>query len=124
MGAIFRMALYLYGAGLLSAGVIKKKKYKFFIIPLGIIAFIICALPQFTSSFFLNKISESFEYAWIIAAVVFMLPVALYIFSIIRKKHINKIKRELEANVDERIEEYGAEAHEEKARGTENTDAS
>ncbi|MDR2202371.1 MAG: GerAB/ArcD/ProY family transporter [Clostridiales bacterium] len=115
MAAIFRMGLYFYGASLLTAGIVKKKKYKFFILPLAAVAFIICLVPKLSNMYFLSALTESPFLPCLIAAVVFVLPLILCAVALIRKKHIDNVLTTLAENVDDRIDEQEQEILAEKS---------
>jgi spore germination protein KB len=113
LGAMFRMAVYLYAVSLLLAGIFRKGKYKKLVPPVGAAAFIGCLLPPLNNLFTLVEINNSFAKSIVVAAVVFVIPLLLLILAFIRKKHVQDVQRRLKESIEENAEADREEGREE-----------
>jgi uncharacterized membrane protein len=73
------------------SGMVKAKSHKGFVIPLSVIAFIICLLPFMNKSSTVELLRSDQVFPWIILPIIFVLPLIIVIVYFFRRKKINLI---------------------------------
>jgi uncharacterized membrane protein len=78
-------------ASYILSGVVKVKSHKGFVIPLAVIAFVICLLPFMNKSSTVELLRSDQVFPWIILPIIFVLPLIIVIVYFFRRKKINLI---------------------------------
>ncbi len=103
LGVLYKLAIYLYMASSITAGLCKKFPLKPVTTVIGGIMFIVSNIPILYNIAILNVFAKTMFVPLIIASVVFAIPLILLAVSLIRKKHI---KSEIE-KINMQIEKEG-----------------
>lgn len=87
--ALLKLTLYSYMSSYILSGVFKVKTHKHFVIPLSIVAFIVCMLPIVNKSSTIEVLRSEQVFPYIILPGTFVVPVILVVVYMIRRKKIN-----------------------------------
>lgn len=99
-GIQLKLTIYSFMASYILSGMVKAKSHKGFVIPLAVIAFIICLLPFMNKSSTLELLRSDQVFPWITLPVIFVLPLIIVIVYFFRRKKIRLIlKRKLTAGL-------------------------
>jgi len=90
-GMLLKLSIYSFMASYILSGVVKAKSHRGFVIPLAVIAFIVCLLPFMNKSSTIELLRSDQVFPWIILPVIFALPLVLLIVYFFRRKKIRLI---------------------------------
>ncbi len=103
LGVLYKLAIYLYMASSITAGLCKKFPLKPVTTVIGVIMLILSNIPVLYNIAIINAFAKTMTVPMIIASVVFAIPLILLFVSLIRRKHV---KSEIE-KIDKKVEEEG-----------------
>jgi spore germination protein KB len=90
-GMLLKLSIYSFMVSYILSGMVKAKSHKGFVIPLSVIAFIICLLPFMNKSSTVELLRSDQVFPWIILPIIFVLPLIIVIVYFFRRKKINLI---------------------------------
>jgi spore germination protein KB len=97
MGVLLKLSVYSFMTCYLLSGIFKTKSNKPFIIPLAIIAFIICLQSFMERSTTIEKLRSDSIMPWIIFPTLFIIPLLTVIVYFFRRKKIKYILKRKQA---------------------------
>ncbi len=89
--ALLKLSIYNYMASYILSGIFKIKSHKCFVMPLSVVAFMVCLIPMVNKSSTLEVLRSDQVFPFIVLPAIFVIPFILLIGYLLRKKKINQI---------------------------------
>jgi spore germination protein KB len=89
--ALLKLLMYNFMGSYVLSGVVKSKSHKAFVIPMSIIAFIVCLLPAMNKSSTIELLRSDQVFPYIILPIIFVIPFIMVIIYFIRRRKIDNI---------------------------------
>jgi hypothetical protein len=80
------------------SGIFQTKSHKTFVIPVTIMAFLICMIPMVQKSSVIMFLASDQVFPWIILPFTFVLPLLLLIMYFVRREEINEMLKKRKAD--------------------------
>jgi spore germination protein KB len=98
-GVLLKLSVYSFMTCYMFAGIVKAKSHKPFIIPIAIVAFIICLQSFMERSTTIEKLRSDSVMPWVIFPTLFIIPLLTVIVYFFRRKKIKYILKRRQAVV-------------------------
>jgi hypothetical protein len=100
-GVLLKLSIYSFMTCFMLAGIVKTKTHKPFIIPIAIIAYIICLQPFMERSSTIEQLRSDNIMPWIIFPTLFIIPLLIVIVYFFRRKKIKYILKRRQAVIEQ-----------------------
>jgi spore germination protein KB len=84
LGSMLKLSIYSYMASQVLSDIFNIKSYKKMVIPVSVLAFIVCSTPALVNSALIIELRSDRIFPWIVFPVVFVLPVIIVIVYFIK----------------------------------------
>ena len=89
--SILKLAIYNYMASHVLSGMLSAKTHRTFVIPLSVLAFIVCMLPFINTTDTVLMLRSDHVFPWVIIPVIFVVPLIIALVYWMRHKKIDPI---------------------------------
>jgi len=97
-GLLLKLTIYNFMASYTLSGIFQTKSHKTFVIPVTIMAFLICMIPMVQKSSVIMFLASDQVFPWIILPFTFVLPLLLLIMYFVRREEINEMLKKRKAD--------------------------
>lgn len=95
---LLKLSMYNYMTSFVFSRLSRRKSHKYYVIPVSIIAFLVCIIPIVNKSSTIELLRSDKVFPLIMFPIVFLIPLLMVIVYFVRKKKIDKVIKELKSN--------------------------